>query len=83
MKNNKNLASCCGVSAYLSCNDNSKVQQGKRIKEAINTGADYLIVACPKCLAHLNCYLDEHPELHEKIKIMDLTSFLGKLLFLN
>ncbi|MFX1383777.1 MAG: FAD-dependent oxidoreductase [Promethearchaeota archaeon] len=83
MQNNKNLASCCGVSAYISCNENSKTLQGKRIKEAINTGAEYLIVACPKCLAHLNCYLDEHPELHGKIKIMDLTSFLGKLLFLN
>ncbi|MFX1236581.1 MAG: FAD-dependent oxidoreductase [Promethearchaeota archaeon] len=83
MKNNRNLASCCGVSAYLSCNDNSKALQGKRIQEAIDTGAHYLIVSCPKCLAHLNCYLDEHPELRPKIKISDLSSFLGHLLMLN
>ncbi|MBN1801812.1 MAG: FAD-dependent oxidoreductase [Candidatus Lokiarchaeota archaeon] len=83
MKNNRNLSSCCGVSAYLSCNENSKTLQGKRIKEAIETGADYLIVSCPKCLAHLNCYIDEHPELAEKIKIKDLTSFLGDLLLLK
>ncbi len=82
MENNKQDATCCGISAYIACNINSKLLQSERIKEAINTGAEYLITSCPKCLAHFNCYLDEHQELKNQIKIVDLTSFLGNLLFL-
>ncbi len=83
MKSNKADALCCGVSSYISCNEYSRMIQADRIKEAIDTGADYLIVSCPKCLAHLNCYLNENKEQKSKLKIMDLTTFLGKLLFLN
>ena len=75
-------STCCGVSAYIACNINSKLLQGERIKEALETGAEYMITACPKCLAHFNCYLDEHEELKDKLKIVDFTTFIGKLLFL-
>jgi NADPH-dependent glutamate synthase beta subunit-like oxidoreductase len=75
-------AECCGVSAYISCNEDSKKFQEKKILQAIETGAEYLITACPKCIAHLNCYLNEHRELKEKIKVIDIISFLGKQLFL-
>ncbi|MHA2009332.1 MAG: heterodisulfide reductase-related iron-sulfur binding cluster [Promethearchaeota archaeon] len=75
-------AECCGVSAYISCNEDSKKLQEKKILQAIDTGADYLITACPKCLAHLNCYVNEHRDLRDKIQIIDIVSFLGKLLFL-
>ena len=83
MESNKKDALCCGVSAYISCNEYSREIQATRIKEAIDTGAEYLIVSCPKCLAHFNCYLNEEKELKNKIKVVDLTSFIGKLLFLN
>jgi len=83
MESNKKDALCCGVSAYTSCNEYSREIQATRIKEAIDTGAEYLIVSCPKCLAHFNCYLNETKELKNKIKVVDLTSFIGKLLFLN
>ncbi len=82
MENNKQDADCCGVSAYISCSEESKQLQKKRINEAIATSAEYLITACPKCLAHLNCYLNEHKELKNKIIITDLVSFIGKQLFL-
>ena len=82
MENNKQDAICCGVSAYIACNINSKLLQGERIKEAIDTGAEYLITSCPKCLAHFNCYLDEHVALKSQIKVVDLVSFIGNLLFL-
>ena len=75
-------AECCGVSAYVSCNEDSKKLQEKKINQAIDTGAEYLITACPKCIAHLNCYVNENKELKDKIQIIDLVSFLGKLLFL-
>jgi len=83
MENSKRDSGCCGVSAYISCNENSKLLQENRIKEALETGADYLITACPKCLAHLNCYLNEHKELKNEIKIDDLLSFIGKILYLT
>ncbi|NVM19407.1 MAG: FAD-dependent oxidoreductase, partial [Candidatus Lokiarchaeota archaeon] len=75
-------AECCGVSAYISCSEDSKKLQEKKINQAIETGAEYLITACPKCISHLNCYLNEHRDLKEKIKVIDLVSFIGKLLFL-
>jgi len=83
MRNNKQDAICCGVSAYINCDEYSKTIQRDRLNEAIDTGAEYLIVSCPKCLAHFNCYLNENLELKNKIKVVDLTSFIGKLLFLN
>ena len=83
MRNNKQDAICCGVSAYINCDEYSKTIQRDRLNEAIDTGAEYLIVSCPKCLAHFNCYLNENLELKNKIKVLDLTSFIGKLLFLN
>ncbi len=83
MENNRVDADCCGVSAYISCNQNSKLLQASRIKQAIETGADYLITTCPKCLTHFNCYLNENKELKNKIKVTDLLSFIGKMLFMQ
>ena len=88
MENIKDDANCCGVSAFMGCNENTRIIRQNRIIEAVNTGADYLIVPCPKCLTHFNCYLsepsldEEHKELKNKIKVVDLASFIGKLLFL-
>jgi hypothetical protein len=82
MEDSKQDAECCGVNAYISCNQDSKKLQEKKINQAIETGAEYLITACPKCITHLNCYLNENIELKSKIKIIDLVSFIGKLLFL-
>jgi len=83
MENNRVDADCCGVSAYISCNQNSKKLQESRIKQAIETGAEYLITTCPKCLTHLNCYLNENKELKSKIKVIDLLSFIGKMAFMR
>ena len=87
MENIKDDANCCGVSAFMGCNESTRILRENRIKEAIDTGAEYLIVPCPKCLTHFNCYLtepsldEESEKLNDKIKVIDLASFLGKLLF--
>jgi len=87
MENIKDDANCCGVSAFTNCNEFTHVLRKNRINEAANTGAEYLIVSCPKCLTHFNCYINEeislnseHNELRNKIKVEDLASFIGKLL---
>jgi heterodisulfide reductase subunit D len=88
MENIKDDAQCCGVSAFSCCNEYTRVIRQNRIQEAVNTGAEYLVVPCPKCLSHFNCYLSEpsldetHRQLKDKIKIVDLATFLGQRLFL-
>ena len=88
MENIKDDANCCGVVGFMNCNESSRLIRQNRIKEAISTGAEYLIVPCPKCLTHFNCYLNElhsnekKKESKSKIKIIDLASFIGKFLFL-
>ena len=88
MENIKDDANCCGVSAFTGCNEFTHLLRQNRINEAANTGADYLIVPCPKCLTHFNCYMNElylnkeHNELRNNIKVVDLASFIGKLLML-
>ena len=88
MENIKDDANCCGVSAFMDCNEFKRILRQNRIIEAIKTGADYLIVPCPKCLTHFNCFLtepslnEEYRELKNKIRIVDMASFIGELLFL-
>ena len=88
MENIKDDANCCGVSAFMGCNEYTRILRQNRIEEAAKTGAEYLIVPCPKCLTHFNCYLNEpsldedHIKLKDKIKVIDLASFIGKMLFL-
>lgn len=89
MKNIKDDANCCGVSAFTGCNESTRILRQNRIKEAVETGAEYLVVPCPKCLTHFDCYLnepsldDEHKELKNKIKVIDIASFIGERLFLT
>ena len=72
----------------MGCNESTRTLRQNRINEALETGAEYLIVPCPKCLTHLDCYLnepsldDEYKNLKNKIKVIDLASFIGELLFL-
>ena len=88
MKNIKDDAICCGVPAFMGCNEYTHILRQNRINEAIDTGAEYLIVPCPKCLTHFNCFLfepslsEEQKDLRNKIKIVSLANFIGKLLFL-
>ena len=88
MENIRDDANCCGVSAFMGCNEITRLLRQNRIEEAIRTGAEYLIVPCPKCLTHFTCYLtepfldEEHSEYKNKIKVIDLASFIGKRLFL-
>jgi heterodisulfide reductase subunit D len=84
MTGNRDDSNCCGVANFKFCNPNTKRLRENRIMEAKETGAEYLITTCPKCLTHFSCYLSEVDnqgnEIDEskKIKIMDLASFIAK-----
>jgi Fe-S oxidoreductase len=84
----KDDASCCGVSSFSGCNEFTRIIRKNRLEEAARTGAEYLLVPCPKCLSHFNCFLNEpaldekQKELKNNIKVVDLAAFIGELLFL-
>jgi Fe-S oxidoreductase len=72
---------CCGVSAWLSCNTESKSIMVNKLDMAIRTGAQTLVTACPKCLAHLSCLKNEKPPIKDfPIDIKDLTVFMAELI---
>ncbi|GAI23659.1 unnamed protein product, partial [marine sediment metagenome] len=71
-------ALCCGVGAWMNCNEYSKQIRIDRVTEASEV-ADTLITACTKCLAHFRCLMAE-PDKTESvpnIKIMDFTEFVA------
>jgi len=77
-------AQCCGVAQMMYCNDKTKGITAKRMDEATEVGADYLLTACPKCLTHFGCL---HHENKWKpggerygYRGMDITQFLAERL---
>lgn len=73
MGRSRENAVCCGTSAWMECSNCSKAMQVERIEEALATGANTLITACPKCQIHLRC-AEQNTDL--KLEITDLYSFL-------
>ena len=70
-------ALCCGTSAWMECANHSKAIQTERMQEAIQTGAQTLITACPKCQIHFTC---ARSETDINLKMIDLYTYLaGKL----
>ncbi len=67
---------CCGSSNWVNCTRVNKKIQVERLDEAIATGADTLITACPKCNIHLRCALRDGDTSGE-IEITDLITLLA------
>ena len=82
MRDNGSAAICCGNCAWTGCDAYSKSLQVKRLKQALETGSDLLVTACPKCQIHLNCAMED-PFLGEKLKLelTDLTSVIAKTIY--
>jgi len=80
MKKNRSGALCCGTSAWLNCDMYSKQIQTDRLKDAIETGADLLTVACPKCEIHFKCAMnDKTKNESEKIEIRYFSTLLNTI----
>ena len=73
MERNRADALCCGTSGWVNCSSCSKQIQIERLKEAEATGADILLVACPKCGIHLSC-AKYNSDI--KIEIKDITDLI-------
>jgi heterodisulfide reductase subunit D len=77
MEHNRENGVCCGTSAWMGCSSCSKTIQKNRLSEALATGAETLITACPKCRLHLSCALRD---MEIGLKIRDINDLLAKSL---
>ncbi|MFC1853983.1 (Fe-S)-binding protein, partial [candidate division CSSED10-310 bacterium] len=74
-------AICCGTSAWLNCDTNSKRIQKSRLLSSKAVGADMLITSCPKCYIHFTCAMNDSNFGEEnKIEVKDLTVLIGEAL---
>jgi Fe-S oxidoreductase len=75
LPSNKQFTKCCGVSAWLRCDDQSRAIMLRKLEEATLTVGEEgtLTVGCTKCFAHLNCVLEDKKPQHDyKIKVKEL-----------
>jgi Fe-S oxidoreductase len=77
MERNRENALCCGTSAWMECAGYSKAIQTERMQEAIQTGAQTLITACPKCQIHFACARSGSDI---NLKMIDIYTFLNQRL---
>jgi heterodisulfide reductase subunit D len=71
---------CCGTSAFTNCESYSNMLRAERLSEAVETRAELLITACPKCQTHFRCAMVDKGEEHRptpKIEIMDLANLVA------
>lgn len=71
---------CCGTSAWTNCDSYSNMIRVERLSEAVDTGAELLITACPKCQTHFRCAMTDKGDEHRttpKIEVMDLASLVA------
>jgi len=78
MKENRELAPCCGISSMVNCNDQTKALRVSRMEQALETKADIMLTACTKCLAHFNCLKPETDRYN--FEVMDYAVFLARAL---
>ena len=75
MPRNKNNSRCCGAGGgfKIAFNEKATLIGSKRVREAIDTGADEIITTCPFCKTNL---LDGSIGLNKELKTYDLVELL-------
>jgi Fe-S oxidoreductase len=71
-------AQCCGTPGFIHCDGDARALQQQRLDDAVATGADRLLTACPKCRIHFACAQSEdvlRGRTRPRIEIEDITSF--------
>jgi heterodisulfide reductase subunit D len=75
----KSGATCCAGN-WLACNQASKRIQTDLLKAAADTGSEFLVTACPKCMIHLKCAQSGDDEAVPGIEIRDLATVVASAL---
>ena len=76
-------ARCCGTAGFIHCDSDSRRMQEQRLEEAMATGAETLLTACPKCWIHFACATHEdhvRERVRGTIQVEDLTVFAARRL---
>ncbi len=74
-------ALCCGTGSWIECGAVNKRIQVERLQQAVATGADVLVTACPKCQIHFRCAQDDQGVRDRlSMEIRDLTTLLAEKL---
>ena len=79
MQDSRHQSTCCGTSLWINCGAVNKRVQVERLRQAVATGAEILVTACPKCQIHLLCAMKD-PFIGEELSmnVVDLTSVMAK-----
>ncbi len=84
MEKSKHKSPCCGVSAWMNCDDSSKKMRLAKLEMARDAEAETLITNCPKCRIHLKCYTsNSHVNPQVEMEVEDLTVLAAKSLGLS
>ena len=75
MGRNRENALCCGTSAWMECSNCSKAMRLERLQEALDTGSQTLVTACPKCQIHFTC---AQRTAEMDLKITDIYAYLSE-----
>ncbi|MHA1794389.1 MAG: (Fe-S)-binding protein [Promethearchaeota archaeon] len=87
MQNERDLAPCCGVSAFIGCDEGSLFLRLERLEEARETGCDVFVSTCPSCISHYSCanssvqYKNEKNNETRNMKVMELSVLMAKKLY--
>ncbi len=81
MERNRHRSPCCGVSAWMNCDDFSREMRLTKLTMAEDVEANTLITSCPKCRIHLRCYTsNQHVKPKMNLGVEDLTVLAAKSL---
>lgn len=73
---------CCGNSAWIGCDADSKAMQVQRLEKARRSGGTTMITACPKCQIHLRCAMEDVVRAEQlKMELVDLTSLIAQTIY--
>lgn len=81
MERNGADARCCGTAGFIHCDSDSRRMQELRLDDAVATGAETLLTACPKCWIHFACARHEDQlrgRTRSTIEVEDLTLFTAR-----
>jgi len=78
MEANRQMTGCCGYGqlGFLTYPDLAEAMAKRRVEEALRTGADVLVTACPSCL---HAFSEAVKEVARSLAVSDITEVLAEL----
>lgn len=77
----RDMAPCCGVTAFIGCDEGSLYLRHERLRDVIEAGVDLMVTTCPSCVSHYHCATLSLPAGDKPFVVEDLSTFMAKRLF--